>query len=313
MIISNRRPPRYVPPVYRRPHWMAADPSESQSPPAESAEAPTTPPAEEFPRVNRLEILDTFESAHGEYFRLLVKTYPSPVDTAPAAPAFGPPELCELAIQAQAAAIALGPAAIGRLLHLGFDLLYPFDNPVDQHIWRAHVRDHAIDRTLYAAIAIRVESEIKRMRLVFKMEGDGAYEALADDTLLVSKRRYLAAAPRSVPPAGIDPLSVAPPAAAPGTPDAPADLLTDETGAAQPAALAEALPAQDDTPLARHAVDAPAVHALAALEKRTPTYAGTSQVVKVLAQENLVVAPPAPEPSSGHGTAAFIPAGAFRI
>ena len=308
MIISNRRPPRSVPPVYRRPHWMATDPSEPQAAPAESAEPPTTPPAEEFPRVNRLEILDTLESAHGEYFRLLVKTYPTPADTAPAAPAFGPPELCELAIQAQAAAIALGPAAIGRLLHLGFDLLYPFDNPVDQHNWRAHVRDHAIDRTLYAAIAIRVEAEIKRMRLVFKMEGDGAYEALADDTLLVSKQRYLAPPPRGTPPAAIDDPAVP----APSPADAPAALLTDETGAAQPAA-AEASPAQDDTLRARHAVDAPAVHALAALEKRTPTYAGTSQVVKVLAQENLVAALPVPEPASGHSTAAFIPAGAFRI
>jgi hypothetical protein len=327
MLINSRFlprfvPPRYIPKLLQRPLWM--DPEDDESSPGQpkgSSTADDAPPpsdAEEFPHVNRLEILDALESAHGEYFRLLLKTYPVRPG-APSAPAaeFGPPELCDLAISAQAAAIALGPVAIRRFIHLGFDLLYPFDNPVDLFNWRAHVREHQVDHTLYAAIAIRIESEVKRMRLVLKMNGEREYDALDTGTLLVSAERY-------DPPAAQAP-SVAVPGAADGVAgtvgsDGEAGLLGGGgTAAANPgdAPLAgEAIPpaAQAASPPS-HAVDAAAVNALAAQEKATPAFAGSSQVIGTLVHESGVAAA---EPSHGIGGGhtggpAFMPPGAFRI
>ena len=47
-----------------------------------------------------------------------------------------------------------------------------------------------IDHTAYASIAIRIESEIKRMRRVFSLEADAAYEEVPTKEFLVSKARY---------------------------------------------------------------------------------------------------------------------------
>ncbi|MCO5787248.1 hypothetical protein DHB74_12855 [Pseudomonas sp. G11-1] len=47
-----------------------------------------------------------------------------------------------------------------------------------------------IDHTTYASIAIRVDSELKRIRRVFELSGEATYEALPSDAFLVSKDRY---------------------------------------------------------------------------------------------------------------------------
>jgi hypothetical protein len=139
--------------------------------------------------MNSLLIIDAFQEAHDKYFRLLMEHYPLIPKDEPFAD-FGPPELCNFAIEVHSCAIALGPKARERLCYLGLDLLYPFDNPVDLYNWRVRVRKDNIDHTTYASIAIRIDSELKRMRRVFSLEADAAYEAVPTEEFLVSKARY---------------------------------------------------------------------------------------------------------------------------
>lgn len=76
--------------------------------------------------MDRSSILDAFQAAHDNYFRLLLEHYPLSRNDTPFTD-FGPPELCELALEVHACAIALGPKALERLRFLGLDMLYPFD------------------------------------------------------------------------------------------------------------------------------------------------------------------------------------------
>jgi hypothetical protein len=134
-------------------------------------------------------ILDAFQAAHDKYFSLLLEQFRLIQNSAPFAD-FGPPELCNLAIEVHACAIALGPKARERLFYLGLDLLYPFDNPVDLYNWRVHVKKENIDHTAYASIAIRIDSELKRMRRVFELGDGAAYDVIPAEAFLVSKARY---------------------------------------------------------------------------------------------------------------------------
>lgn len=137
--------------------------------------------------MEKLLIIDAFQKAHDEYFRLLMVHYP----LAPNGGGdFGPPELCELAIEAQSCATALGPVARERLTYLGLDLLYSFDNPVDQFNWRAQVRRDSISHTTFTSIAIRIDSELKRVRRILQLGGAVFYDAMPPDIFLVSKNRY---------------------------------------------------------------------------------------------------------------------------
>lgn len=139
--------------------------------------------------MDKLSILDAFQEAHDKYFRLLLEHYPLTSKDKLFAD-FGPPELCNLAIEVHSCAIALGPKACERLCYLGLNLLYPFDNPVDLYNWRVRVKKENIDHTIYASIAIRIDSELKRMHRVFSLEADAAYEAVSTEEFLVSKARY---------------------------------------------------------------------------------------------------------------------------
>lgn len=139
--------------------------------------------------MEKVSIIEAFQTAHDEYFRLFLKNYPSIPSCAPFAD-FGPPELCNLAIEVHSCAIALGTSARERLLYLGLELLYPFDNPVDHFNWRAFVKNENINHTTYASIAIRIDSELKRMRRVFELGGEVSYDAVPSDIFLVSKTRY---------------------------------------------------------------------------------------------------------------------------
>ena len=125
--------------------------------------------------MNRLSILETFQIAHDKYFDLLLKNYPT-IPTKDPFAEFGPPELCDFAIEVQSCAISLGPKALERLYHLGFDILYPFDNIVDLYNWRAKVKKERIDHTIYSSIAIRIDAELKRMKRVSSLEADAEYQ-----------------------------------------------------------------------------------------------------------------------------------------
>ncbi len=135
--------------------------------------------------MTKLHILDTLQAAHNEYFNLLIKNYPTLPSEEPFAD-FGPPELCQLALEVQSCVIALGPTALGRFVHIGLEVLYPFDNPVDIYNWRQHVRNDRIEHTTYASIAIRIDAEIKRLRRTLELGDETAYNALTLDVFLVA-------------------------------------------------------------------------------------------------------------------------------
>lgn len=138
-----------------------------------------------------IEIVDMLQTAHNGYFKMLMENYPSVRrDSESTFAVFGPPELCELATEVHACAIALGKEARDRLLYVGLDVLYPFDNPVDLYNWRAHVLAKKIDHTVFASIAIRIDGELKRLRRALELGGENAYAGLAPEVLLVSKSRY---------------------------------------------------------------------------------------------------------------------------
>lgn len=139
--------------------------------------------------MGNLEILEALQAAHNEYFSLMMRNYPTnPSDGLFVD--FGPPEMCELAIEVQACAIALGSSALVRLEHLGLSILYPFDNAVDLYNWRRYVKVNRIDHATYASIAIRIDSELKRLRRTLELGGGLGYEALPKELFIVSKDRY---------------------------------------------------------------------------------------------------------------------------
>ncbi|WP_371181106.1 hypothetical protein [Xanthomonas sacchari] len=139
--------------------------------------------------MNRTEIICKLESAHNEYFDLFLKNYPKQSDEDNYRD-FGPAKLYELAIEVHACATALGPRAFERLHYVGLDFLYPFDNLVDFYSWRVNVKKNDVSHTIYAAIAIRIDSELQRMRRILELGGDIAYDALQKKAFLVSKNRY---------------------------------------------------------------------------------------------------------------------------
>lgn len=202
--------------------------------------------------MNKLPILDAFEVAHDNYFRLLLEHYPLTQHNEFAD--FGPPELCDYAIEVHSCAIALGPKARERLCHLGLDLLYPFDNIIDLYNWRMRVKEEKIEHTTYASIAIRVDSELKRMRRVFSLDADAAYDAVPTETFLVSKARY-----KSI---------------------STTEKESQESNLSAPSELPP--PMHIDTINIQHAADSQAVSRLEKLEKETTIGANFSNIISAL-------------------------------
>ncbi|AWT15819.1 hypothetical protein DM611_16840 [Stenotrophomonas maltophilia] len=125
-------------------------------------------------------LLNAFQNAHNEYFHLLMKHYPSGRQQ-DQDDDFAAPRLYELAIEVHACSIALGPTPLKRLCALGLEQLYPFDNPVDIYTWRVEVRQKNIPHTLFASIAIRIDSELARMRRLLALTPDAPIDKLLPD------------------------------------------------------------------------------------------------------------------------------------
>jgi len=133
--------------------------------------------------LNREEILENFQNAHNKYFELLMKNYPGYGEDKDFGD-FGPVPIYDLAIEVHACAAALGANATRRLRSIGLDFLYPFDNPVDLYTWRVKVKEEGIRHTTFAAIAIRIDSELQRMRRILELGGATAYDGLAEDAFI---------------------------------------------------------------------------------------------------------------------------------
>jgi hypothetical protein len=139
--------------------------------------------------MERIDILNNFKRAHDEYFKLFLSTYPT---TPPITEhsGFGDPHTCELATEAHACLIALGSSAQNRMIRLGFDLLYPFNNIVDQYNWRSKIISNEISFTTFASIAIRIDSEIEIIEKIISMKHFENYEAIPETLFTQSKSRY---------------------------------------------------------------------------------------------------------------------------
>lgn len=139
--------------------------------------------------MERIEVLKRFKLAHDEYFKLLLRTYPTkPPITEHSG--FGDPHACELATEAQACLIALGSSAQNRMIRLGFDLLYPYNNIVDQYNWRTKIISDDISFTTFASIAIRIDSEIDIIEKLISMACSENYDAIPESLFTQSKSRH---------------------------------------------------------------------------------------------------------------------------
>ena len=139
--------------------------------------------------MKKIDIVKNFKQAHDEYFKLLLSTYPTKLPITEQS-RFGDPHTCELATQAQACLIALGSSAQNRMIRLGFDLLYPYNNIVDQYNWRSKIISDDISFTTFASIAIRIDSEIEIIKKVISMERFENYDTVPETLFTQSKSRY---------------------------------------------------------------------------------------------------------------------------
>lgn len=112
-----------------------------------------------------IESVKAFKVSYGEYFKLFLDTYPLFTwkdDN------YGSNELFLKAIECQALASTFGETAKSRFDTIGFNKLFPFDNPVDWYNWEAFVKDNEVSHTIYATLAMRLDSEIQRMLFLRK-------------------------------------------------------------------------------------------------------------------------------------------------
>jgi len=133
--------------------------------------------------------LQKLKNLENEYFKVFNKCYPTFYDESKGA-VFGPSELYKMAIEAEYLLACLGRTAINRMNYLGFDMLFPFNNPVDWFTWKTFIKENSIEHTVYFSISIRLATEIKRMELHLENDAWNEYCELSEHEFSVSKSRY---------------------------------------------------------------------------------------------------------------------------
>jgi hypothetical protein len=134
-------------------------------------------------------ILEDLKSLDDEYFKKFMEFYPLYL-TKEKEGIFGPSELFEMAISAQVLLTELGDTAIARMKYLGFDLMYPFDNPVDWFNWKEEIQKNNVPQSVYFSISLRMSSEFNRMFQHVERDTWDVYCQLSGNEFLVSKERY---------------------------------------------------------------------------------------------------------------------------
>ncbi|AIW17255.1 hypothetical protein VITU102760_19775 [Vibrio tubiashii] len=134
-----------------------------------------------------VESIKAFKEAYGDYFKLFLDTYPLLLKNKEN---FGCNELFLKAIECQALASTFGVVAKDRFNTIGFNQLVPFDNPVDWYNWKEFVVKNEISHTIYASLAIRLDSEIQRMLYLAENDLWKHYELLDSKQFLVSYLKY---------------------------------------------------------------------------------------------------------------------------
>jgi hypothetical protein len=95
---------------------------------------------------------------------------------------------------------SLGKTAKKRFEYIGFNLLGPFDNPVDHYNWREFVKKRQIHNTIYLSIITRIDSEIERVKKFIENDSFDMYHKLSESEYLTSKDKYDYIFEKSLPP-----------------------------------------------------------------------------------------------------------------
>lgn len=133
--------------------------------------------------------LKKLQELENEYFKLFNKFYPTFYDESKGG-IFGPNELYEMAIEVEVLLTSLGPTAVKRLMYIGFDLLFPFNNPVDWFNWKTLIIEKNVSHTIYFSVSTRVATEFKRIELHLENDTWDNYCALSESEFSSSKERY---------------------------------------------------------------------------------------------------------------------------
>ncbi|HFE37184.1 MAG TPA: hypothetical protein ENK06_02035 [Gammaproteobacteria bacterium] len=136
------------------------------------------------------ENLTKLRRLENNYFKKFNEYYPGYVSPEKEG-VFGPSELYEMAIEAQVLLTSLGVTAVKRLNYLGFDLLFPFNNPVDWYNWKELVEKNKIYNTMYFSISTRIATEFERMEQHIKNGTWESYCNLSESEFSVPKEQYL--------------------------------------------------------------------------------------------------------------------------
>lgn len=132
-------------------------------------------------------IVDKFQSSLDQYHELFLHNYPlfskKEFD-------FGSRELNDLGIQCQAYLSMLGATAKARMNFIGFQKFVAFDNEVDWYNWKIWIKENEISHTVYLSISMRIDTELKRMRVFLMEDAWESYCSLREDEHSVSYLRY---------------------------------------------------------------------------------------------------------------------------
>lgn len=133
------------------------------------------------------EIVEKFQTSFNQYHELFLDNYPlfstEEYD-------FGSRELNALGIKCQAYISMLGETAKSRMNYIGFKQFFAFDNVVDWYSWKVWIKKNKIDHTQYLSISMRIETELKRMRVFLQEDMWNAYCNLDEGEYSVSYLHY---------------------------------------------------------------------------------------------------------------------------
>jgi hypothetical protein len=134
--------------------------------------------------------LKKFKELDGNYFKKFNEYYPLFLSEEKQG-IFGPSELFEMALEAQVLVAILGDTAIRRMNYVGFDLLYPFNNPVDWYNWKEKIKERKVPQSIYFSIGIRISAEINRIEQFLEFDAWDSYSRLSSSDFSVSCDRYI--------------------------------------------------------------------------------------------------------------------------
>ncbi|MDX2022507.1 MAG: hypothetical protein SF187_19880 [Deltaproteobacteria bacterium] len=164
--------------------------------PSESSHGSTDTPLSEQSRLV-LSRIEEFKSALNAYFKLFLHYHPALIrDSTTGAlldlekGVWDVRDLLEQGVRLQVMLCTLGQCATKRICRLGFRHLVPVDNPVDWFEWARWIRSAEVGHTPFASIAVRIDSEIERIRQFAEADASSEYDKLPDDLFIVTDTRY---------------------------------------------------------------------------------------------------------------------------